>query len=96
MGDPIVIEHVSGQSNTPLSRPPHALTPDDVIKELDANAVSGLTDTEASARFQQHGPNELEQEKGVQPWAIFLAQIFNAMTLVCGPHIAIPRTFDVS
>ncbi|KAI8233228.1 Calcium-transporting ATPase 3 [Colletotrichum sp. SAR 10_86] len=75
-------EHVSGQANKPLSRPPHALDVDQVVTELEVDAAQGLTTDEASRRLEELGRNELRQNKGVQPVKIFLEQIFNAMTLV--------------
>ena len=79
---PILGEHVSGQSNKPLSRPPHSVTSAQVLEELKSNATSGLSPEEVPQRLAEYGPNELEQNKGVQPIKIFLEQIFNAMTLV--------------
>ncbi|GJC78905.1 calcium-transporting ATPase 3 [Colletotrichum liriopes] len=75
-------EHVSGQSNKPLSRPPHALEVSQVIKELQVNTIQGLDTEEATRRLTELGRNELQQQKGVQPLKIFFEQIFNAMTLV--------------
>ncbi|OLN81008.1 Sodium transport ATPase 5-like protein 2 [Colletotrichum chlorophyti] len=75
-------EHVSGQSNKPLSRPPHALEFSQVIEELEVDATHGLSPEEATRRLTELGRNELRQQKGVQPVKIFFEQIFNAMTLV--------------
>lgn len=74
--------HVSGQSNTPMSRPAHSMSSEDTLKELKADPSSGLSLEDASQRLSAAGPNELEQKKGVQPIKIFIEQIFNAMTLV--------------
>lgn len=74
--------HVSGQSNRPLSRPAHALTHEQVAAELDADVLSGLTSHEAKVRLQQYGPNDLGEEEGVQPLKIIVAQVANAMTMV--------------
>lgn len=82
--------HVSGQSNTPLSRPPHALRSEAVLNELKSDASAGLSLEEATRRLQEHGFNELERKKGVQPLKIFLEQILNAMTLV-SPTPLLPR-----
>lgn len=79
---PILGEHISGQSNRPLSQPPHSLTSQQVLDELHSNATTGLAPEEIPKRLEEMGPNELEQKKGVQPVKIFLEQIFNAMTLV--------------
>lgn len=75
-------EHVSGQSNKPLSRPPHSLSAEQVLEELRSSSTNGLSPEEVPQRLDEHGLNELEQNKGVQPIKIFLEQIFNAMTLV--------------
>lgn len=83
------LQENSGQSNKPLSRPPHALEFEVVLKELSVDSSSGLQDDEASRRLIQYGPNELHQTKGVQPVKIFLEQIFNAMTLVSFVHVLI-------
>jgi P-type Na+/K+ transporter len=75
-------EHVSGQSNSPLSKPAHALSWEDVLKELGTDAMNGLDSAEAESREKKFGPNELEGAEGVQPLKIIIAQIANAMTLV--------------
>ncbi|KAM4066371.1 E1-E2 ATPase domain-containing protein [Hirsutella rhossiliensis] len=77
-----VQEHVSGQSNKPMSAPAHALTIDQVVQELRANVQIGLSDDEAQKRLQDHGRNEFGEQKGVQPVKIFIGQIANALTLV--------------
>lgn len=74
--------HVSGQSNVPMSRPAHSMSSEETLKELRADATSGLSSDEAAQRLASAGRNELEQKKGVQPIKIFIEQIFNAMTLV--------------
>ncbi|KAK2015047.1 potassium/sodium efflux P-type ATPase [Colletotrichum eremochloae] len=74
--------HVSGQSNKPISRPAHALTAEQVVQELRANPDDGLTPQDAKARLDEFGRNEFGEEAGVQPLKIFIGQIANAMTLV--------------
>ncbi|TDZ48253.1 Sodium transport ATPase 2 [Colletotrichum trifolii] len=74
--------HVSGQSNKPMTRPAHALATHDLVQELRANPDDGLTPEEAKARLDEYGRNEFGAEKGVQPLKIFIGQIANAMTLV--------------
>ncbi|KAM0352532.1 hypothetical protein ACHAPU_002201 [Fusarium lateritium] len=73
---------VSGQSNIPLSRPAHALTADEVVQELRTAPSAGLTAADASQRLVDYGTNDLGEEEGVKPIKIFIAQIFNCMTLV--------------
>ncbi|KAK3503238.1 calcium-transporting ATPase 3 [Neurospora crassa] len=75
-------DHVSGQSNKPLSRPAHALTHQDLAHEIGADPLSGLTPDEAKRRLEEYGKNELGEAEGVQPIKIIIAQIANAMTLV--------------
>jgi len=74
--------HVSGQSNKPMSAPAHALSIDDVVKELQADVEAGLSPEEAKRRLEEHGRNEFGEQEGVQPLKIFLGQIANALTMV--------------
>jgi magnesium-transporting ATPase (P-type) len=74
--------HVSGQANKPLSKPAHALTFDQVIKETGCNADDGLTTSDAKSRHAEYGNNDLGDDAGVQPGKILLRQVANAMTLV--------------
>ncbi|KAA8566891.1 hypothetical protein EYC84_009988 [Monilinia fructicola] len=76
------VEHVSGQSNKPLSKPAHALDYETVAQELEANLQDGLTDAEAKARLELYGKNELDDGPGVQPVKILIHQVANAMILV--------------
>jgi magnesium-transporting ATPase (P-type) len=80
--DDAMATHTSGQSNTPLSAPAHALTHAQLAAELGVDALSGLSAEEAKARLESYGRNELGEAEGVQPLKIVAAQIANAMTLV--------------
>ncbi|KAH6632869.1 hypothetical protein F5144DRAFT_265247 [Chaetomium tenue] len=73
---------VSGQSNEPLSLPPHCLSSAQVAQELQTEVKKGLSSSEAAARFDKYGANDLGKEKGVQPLEILVAQVANAMTLI--------------
>ncbi|UNI19565.1 P-type ATPase [Purpureocillium takamizusanense] len=75
-------EHVSGQANTPMTAPAHALAIEQVVNELKANIEVGLSDEEAKRRLEEYGRNEFGEQKGVQPVKIFIGQIANALTLV--------------
>ncbi|QIW96105.1 hypothetical protein AMS68_001623 [Peltaster fructicola] len=75
-------KHVSGQSNTPLTHPAHALPWRDVALELETDIDDGLTSTNAQQRLEQHGRNELGNGSKVNPAKILLRQVANAMTLV--------------
>lgn len=75
-------EHVSGQSNKPISAPAHALSVADVVQELGARLDGGLTPEEATQRLEEYGRNEFGEQKGVQPVKILIGQVANALTLV--------------
>lgn len=74
--------HISGQSNRPLSKPAHSLHFNVLHQELDTDISSGLSSQDANHRLDEFGANELGQAEGVQPLRIVVAQIANAMTLV--------------
>ncbi|KAJ6259264.1 Na+ ATPase [Drechslerella dactyloides] len=63
---------VSGQSNRRMSKPAHALSSQDVVRETEANADDGLTTSQAKERLEQYGRNELDEGPGVQPFKIFV------------------------
>lgn len=71
-----------GQSNKPLSLPPHALPADTVVTELSANPDDGLDDQAAKSRLEEYGKNQLDDGPGVQPVKILIRQVANAMMLV--------------
>lgn len=75
-------QHVSGQSNKPLPRPPHALPAEEVARHLDVNLQTGLSADDAARRRNELGANELLKEKNAQPLKILVRQVVNAMTLV--------------
>lgn len=75
-------DHVSGQSNKPISKPAHALTYVEVTRELGVDSDDGLTEGEAEKRLEEFGNNELDNGPGVNPTKIIMKQIANAMMLV--------------
>ncbi|KAK6380167.1 P-type ATPase [Exophiala oligosperma] len=75
-------DHVSGQSNKPISKPAHALGVEEIARELDTDISNGLRAQEARQRLEQYGRNELDDGPGVQPLKILLRQVANAMMLV--------------
>lgn len=77
--------HISGQANKPISAPAHALTFEEVAKQLDANLDNGLTQEEAGRRLAEYGRNEFGEQEGVQPVKILIGQIANALSLVVPP-----------
>lgn len=78
--------HMSGQANTPLSLPPHALSGRAAMNELDADEYHGLRAAEAVVRLRDCGRNELDNRPGVLPFKILIHQIANAMILVEWPR----------
>ena len=74
--------HVTGQANKPMSRPAHALSSTRVVQELCTDAVAGLSQSAATSRLNEYGPNDLGKEKGVNLMEILIAQVVNFMTLV--------------
>jgi Ca2+-transporting ATPase len=51
----------------------HSLPEQDVFERLDS-APEGLTSTEANARLEQYGPNEIREEDTTSPLALFVSQ----------------------
>lgn len=77
-----VANHVSGQSNKPVSQPAHALTYEALAQELGADIQNGLSNDEHQKRLGEFGRNEFGEAEGVQPIRIFIGQIANSLTLV--------------
>jgi len=75
-------EHVSGQSNRPMSQPAHCLSLAEVVDELKADQTNGLSIDEAGRRLAEYGKNDLGEAQKVSPLRILVAQVANAMTLV--------------
>ena len=42
----------------------------EVLRALETDAESGLSDKEVARRLAEQGPNELEEKGGRDPWAI--------------------------
>ncbi|MCA1732763.1 MAG: HAD-IC family P-type ATPase, partial [Acidobacteria bacterium] len=55
---------------------------DEVLAALGSDRVRGLDSDEAARRLSQHGPNELEEEKGPPAWREFLAQFEDPLVLL--------------
>ncbi|GJC92771.1 potassium/sodium efflux P-type ATPase [Colletotrichum higginsianum] len=75
-------EHVSGQCNRPMTQPAHCLTLAEVVDELKADQINGLSSDEAGRRLAEYGKNDLGEAQKVSPLRILVAQVANAMTLV--------------
>jgi len=70
----------------PLSREAaagwHQLGTGAVLSRLGTDAAQGLSDEEAAARLQQHGPNELVERGLKSPWRIVWEQVTAVMILI--------------
>lgn len=80
--DATLAEHVSGQSNKPLTSPAHALEWKVVAHELRADIDDGLTSSDASERLNEAGRNELGDANGVNPVKILIRQVANAVSKI--------------
>ena len=83
---PVASSHNGGRD---LCSPPDPATPglhelevSDVLTLLGADPVEGLTDSEASRRLSECGPNELLDRGVKNPWLILLEQFKATMVLV--------------
>ncbi|KAI9035830.1 Na+ ATPase [Aspergillus affinis] len=73
---------VTGYGNKPLSRPAHALAWETVAHELDTNAQSGLTASDAHYRLDQYGGNDIGNASSMSAARVLLKQVANAMTFI--------------
>lgn len=60
----------------------HQRTVNDTVTELQTDAVKGLSQTEATARLQTYGPNELAEQGGRSPFKILWEQLTATMVLI--------------
>jgi Ca2+-transporting ATPase len=60
----------------------HSLEIDETLEQLSSDSNSGLTGQQVSERWQQYGPNELEETEGRSPWSIFIDQFTNIMLIM--------------
>jgi Ca2+-transporting ATPase len=60
----------------------HSLEIDETLEQLSSDSNTGLTGQQVSDRWQQYGPNELEETEGRSPWSIFIDQFTNIMLLM--------------
>lgn len=58
----------------------HAMTAQDVCREL-KTSPQGLSAAEAATRLATHGPNRLEAQKRISPWALLLEQFKNVLII---------------
>ena len=69
-----------GQIAAPIERhqpDSYQLTVDEALNVLGGDAQHGLSDTEARARLEEYGKNEIATEEPVPAWRKFFAQFQN-------------------
>ncbi|XHH09679.1 MAG: cation-translocating P-type ATPase [Candidatus Bathyarchaeia archaeon] len=64
------------------TKPMHALTVEEALKELQVKENEGITLQEAQTRLTQYGPNELKKEKGKSPIKLFLSQFTDILMII--------------
>ena len=60
----------------------HQISADDALARLRSDHRHGLSDAEAHARLQQHGPNQLRQQKSTPAWRRLLAQLQDTLVVL--------------
>ncbi len=60
----------------------HALSPEDVLKQLDTPLQSGLTSEEAAKRLSEFGPNQLQEKPRPTFLQLVLAQLNNFVVIL--------------
>ena len=61
---------------------PHARPADDVARELQTDAQTGLSTSKARRRLDRYGPNVLRESKGRSPWSMLLHQFRSLVVLL--------------
>ncbi|BAS27430.1 cation-translocating P-type ATPase [Limnochorda pilosa] len=72
-----------------MNRAFHATPLDQLLTQLRADVVHGLSPGEAARRLAKDGPNRIETEKPPGPWAILLRQVKDLMMAVLGLAAAV-------
>jgi len=73
---------MTGDTVPPDRRAPYQRSVHDVLSALQTDGHSGLSATEARARLERYGPNELAAEKRVPAWRKFLAQFQDMLVIL--------------
>ncbi len=60
----------------------HALTPEQIIRQLATPPETGLTSEEAARRLEAYGPNQLTEAPGVTFWQMLLDQFNNFVVIM--------------
>ena len=60
----------------------HQLSADEALARLRSDHRHGLSDVEAHARLQQHGPNQLRQQERTPTWRRLLTQLQDTLVVL--------------
>ncbi len=60
----------------------HSLSVEETSDLLRTDPARGIDGPDAERRLAEHGPNELQAERGISPWAIFLEQFKNVLIVI--------------
>ena len=60
----------------------HRLDRRSLMEHLATDAARGLTSVDARRRLAEHGPNELQEQRGRSPAAILWSQVTGTMVLL--------------
>ena len=65
-----------------MNRPWHAMPLEQVALELGSSIAAGLAESEAAARLEREGPNEIRKAERESPLAMFLRQFASVVIWV--------------
>ena len=74
----------------------HQISADEALARLRSDHGHGLSDAEAHARLQQHGPNQLRQQKPTPAWRRLLAQLQDTLVVLLLAAAAISAVVGTS
>jgi len=69
-------------SKEQIKAPWHAMESALVLKELDTDPRTGLSESEVKSRLEKYGYNELKKEEGVSPLTLFINQFKNILIII--------------
>jgi P-type Ca2+ transporter type 2C len=73
---------MTSPASDPRSLPAHLRNADEVLTALQTDPRRGLTETEARARIERYGRNELAARKATPAWRKFLAQFQDVLVIL--------------
>jgi magnesium-transporting ATPase (P-type) len=82
--------------NSLMNRSWHAMPIDDVAAELGSSLSQGLTPSEAAARLQRDGPNEIRKARRESPFVMFLRQFGSVVIWVLIAAAAVSSAWTAS